>query len=274
MRELQRLRNHSFAFALFMTFGGWWIYHFLMKGRAMYWVAGPVIRMEWMFLVPIALLLGHALPFAAGMGFEATLGGQKWKELMPFKRWRLKSVPPMLLAYVGVTWAFAWMVHLMEPANVPAEIIPTGDPDGLSVAGDILFAGLIAPIFEEIFYRGTLQGSLARRGYPWLGIVLVSALFALSHGLFVPREYWLVRVVPTFALSIYLGWLFVRTGSLWPSILYHAMHNLDIWPLPNRWAELSWGWIPSICLIAVGVFGMNRAYQISEPAQEEAFADA
>src|SRR5262249_46770742 len=51
------------------------------------------------------------------------------------------------------------------------------------------------------------------------GAVFVSALFfAAMHG-------QIERVPDTFLLGLLYGWVFVRTGSLLPSMLAHALHN-------------------------------------------------
>jgi membrane protease YdiL (CAAX protease family) len=83
----------------------------------------------------------------------------------------------------------------------------------------ILSAGVLAPLGEEVFYRGLCQ-SLVRRytGRPWLGIVLVSALFAASHG------EW-QNIPSLFVLGIALGYNYERSGRLWGPIVLHMAFN-------------------------------------------------
>jgi membrane protease YdiL (CAAX protease family) len=76
----------------------------------------------------------------------------------------------------------------------------------------------IAPIAEEVLFRGYLLGKLRAHVPVWLAILLTSVLFAIVHGA------WNVGI-DVFALSIVLCLLRVVSGSLWPSIILHMMKN-------------------------------------------------
>ncbi len=87
-----------------------------------------------------------------------------------------------------------------------------------------LSAVLIAPVAEEIIYRGLLQTWLLRhvgQSRRWLVITASSALFAAVHLGSVP----LIMLPALFALGLILGWLYETTGSLTPSIILHALFN-------------------------------------------------
>ena len=84
----------------------------------------------------------------------------------------------------------------------------------------LLSAVVLAPLSEEMFFRGLLQ-SMVRRytGRPWLGILVASAAFALIH---IP--YW--QTLPSmFALAVALGYNYERTGRLYAPIVIHALFN-------------------------------------------------
>ena len=51
-----------------------------------------------------------------------------------------------------------------------------------SLAAVMLFGVVLAPIFEEMLFRGFLLPLLARSVGPWLGILLTAVPFALLHG--------------------------------------------------------------------------------------------
>jgi len=108
--------------------------------------------------------------------------------------------------------------------------------------GDSVIAGLIAPIVEEIFFRGILQSALIQRpgnafsyltsrvtGDPipttrppvyqrWLAILLTAALFGYAH--LAPDQFPIL-----FVLAIGLGYLYERTGNLFACITLHALFN-------------------------------------------------
>ncbi len=83
---------------------------------------------------------------------------------------------------------------------------------------------VVAPLLEESIFRGLFQTALrevegaAQRA--WCVILVSAALFAMVH----VGSPW--QVFPgLFVLGIVLGWLYERTGSLWPGILVHAGFN-------------------------------------------------
>jgi membrane protease YdiL (CAAX protease family) len=78
---------------------------------------------------------------------------------------------------------------------------------------------LIVPFTEEMIFRGMLQtlfrSYLAR---PWPAIILASIIFIIFHE---NPQHW----PALFALSMCLGYSYEKSGSLFRSILIHAMFN-------------------------------------------------
>lgn len=99
-------------------------------------------------------------------------------------------------------------------------------------------ATVVAPLSEELLFRGHLQNflrrALSRIGHRrgdvesadppappawavWLAIGLTSAMFAAVHAPWT----W----PPIFLLSLLLGWVYERTGNLWAAVALHAAFN-------------------------------------------------
>jgi len=79
-------------------------------------------------------------------------------------------------------------------------------------------AVIAAPLFEELIFRGLIQGSIARATRsPWLAIGIASTLFAVIH------PWW--TIPPIFVLSVILGVIYHRTQNLWAAIFAHALFN-------------------------------------------------
>lgn len=76
----------------------------------------------------------------------------------------------------------------------------------------------IAPLVEEVLFRGYLYGKIRTKVPIWVAILAVSALFAVVHG------QWNVAI-DVFALSIVLCILREVTGSIWSGILLHMLKN-------------------------------------------------
>jgi hypothetical protein len=81
-----------------------------------------------------------------------------------------------------------------------------------------LLACVIAPIFEEVFFRGFVFQGFARSWGPVWGGIVSATLFALSHQ-------QLDIFVPLVALGLALAWVFYATRSLWACITLHAAFN-------------------------------------------------
>ena len=82
----------------------------------------------------------------------------------------------------------------------------------------VVLAVVIAPITEEILFRGIILRGLLGRWHPWVAVLITSVLFALMH--FNPAQ-----APIAIAIGMVLGWLYVRTRSLGICILGHAFNN-------------------------------------------------
>lgn len=90
----------------------------------------------------------------------------------------------------------------------------------------VLSALVIAPVFEELFFRGMVFPALAKRIGLWGGIVLSAVIFGLVHvnqaedtlGVVL----LLVRLVP---LGILFAWLYHWRGTLVVPIIVHSVFN-------------------------------------------------
>jgi len=82
---------------------------------------------------------------------------------------------------------------------------------------------MIAPISEEILFRGFLFGSLSKYSSKIIATIAVSIIFGMAH-----LEYgnlnW-IAVVDTLIFSVYLIYISQKHKSLYSSMLLHAMKN-------------------------------------------------
>jgi uncharacterized protein len=83
----------------------------------------------------------------------------------------------------------------------------------------IIVIGLFAAIGEELFFRAILQRIVIHWvKNPWVGIIVTAILFSAFHNQF-------SGFLPRFGLGVILGAVYWYSGSLWPAILYHFLHN-------------------------------------------------
>ena len=112
----------------------------------------------------------------------------------------------------------------------------------------LIAGGILAPIVEEIVFRGVLVGGLLRmRQKPWVAIVVPSLIFALFHGTF-------TQFVGTAIFGIICGWLYWRTKSLLPGILIHITNNSTAFGIAAFSEDPNADLPTKICLLFLVIF--------------------
>jgi len=92
-----------------------------------------------------------------------------------------------------------------------------------SLAAIILFGVVLAPIVEEMLFRGFLLPLLVRSMGPWLGILLTAVPFALLHGV---QNHWAWQPVLLIGIAgIAFGYVRYKTGSTTAAFLMHSAYN-------------------------------------------------
>ena len=84
---------------------------------------------------------------------------------------------------------------------------------------------VLAPLAEELLFRGYLYGKLRKTASVWVSILVASLAFGLAH-LWVGSStlQWAVTI-DTFVLSLMLCALREYTGAVWAGVLLHAIKN-------------------------------------------------
>lgn len=137
-----------------------------------------------------------------------------------------------LILQIAVAVLLLPLSNLLFPDGRPpqemADIIAGADTPLLQV-GLVLAAVVLAPLAEEIMFRGVLLRSLERKGRGF-ALVVSSLVFAAVHVLGLDLDMlWQSAVVvlpPIFGLGLLLGWLTQRTGRLGPAIFLHSGWNM------------------------------------------------
>lgn len=81
---------------------------------------------------------------------------------------------------------------------------------------------IFAPVFEEAFFRGFLFVGLEHSSIGPIGTIILTAVtWALLH-----IQYDIFGMVTILVLGVVFGIVRLKTGSLWSTILLHAIWNL------------------------------------------------
>jgi len=176
---------------------------------------------------PVALNGAVAITSALLLLSAAALGPLKYRVgigslgLRPPGRWGPAQIGLPVLALTVVLVLTALYVQAADALGLE-ELQPPDLPfDEYSLLSKIITGILIVgvgPLAEEVFFRGFVLPGLANRWGTTMGAILSAALFAVAHG-------DIALFVPTFAAGLALGWLYLRTGSLFSPFLAHAGQN-------------------------------------------------
>ncbi len=134
----------------------------------------------------------------------------------------LLMVPAGLVVYLALSSILVTLASSLLPWFDASQPQDTGFYQQTSYGYEIMLAFItlviIAPIAEEIIFRGYLFGRLKKYAPVWVAIVVTSVVFGALHGA------WNLAI-DTFALSVVMSLLRQNTGSLWSSILLHMSKN-------------------------------------------------
>jgi membrane protease YdiL (CAAX protease family) len=138
-----------------------------------------------------------------------------------------------LVLQIALALIFFPLTQLLFPDGQPpqqvAELMANADTSGLLKLTLIIAAVILAPIAEELAFRGVLLRAFEQRSKRFI-IVVTAAAFAAVHvlGLDTANIWASAAVVlpPIFLLGLVLAWVTLRTERLGPAIFMHSGWNL------------------------------------------------
>jgi sodium transport system permease protein len=122
---------------------------------------------------------------------------------------------PALFAAVGIGNLINLVFPVSETYLKSMQDLVSVDQKSIWTA--ILIVGLLPGICEEVMFRGYIINGFTRNGF-WKAIVISGILFGLFH--LDP-----FRLLPAAVLGIYLGYLTLKTNSIFPAMLAHFVNN-------------------------------------------------
>ena len=154
-------------------------------------------------------------------------------------------VPLLVFSYIFIT--YGWFDYILFS-------IPTGDMfesameyfESLPIVILLIETCIIAPIFEEVLYRGILLKGLINKYNSKRAIVYSALIFGIAH-LNIPQG------INAFLLGLILGTVFYYTRSIYLCIIMHFVNNLLVnfvyYPSSEIWTNILFIIVPIIGVI-------------------------
>ncbi len=178
------------------------------------WVVVHSVVLHWAVIVVVLLRAVYRnISWQAGFSYgRATPGSDFFKGLAAYV-----AAVPVLVFYAAMyhVW-LQWSGH--EPAPQDAVRLFAELEAGWMFFYFIFLAVVVAPVAEELLFRGILLPALGRRWGMGAAIMISSVLFAFMH-------FHVPSLVPLFVFSIALSLAYVYTESIIVPIVMHMLFN-------------------------------------------------
>jgi membrane protease YdiL (CAAX protease family) len=189
----------------------WWALAIFVVVVLLLWVpAGWLLHDRGMLTLLAVFFLTALIALSVAMAPM----GRAAVPALGFRRvgWR----PLVLGSVVGLALSIAASQVGLEPQGIKEAMEVVREP-GMFVPSLAVIAGL-APLVEELVFRGLLYGWVAGRWGTVVAWIVSSLAFAGAH----VEPAHVILVLP---LALWFGWLRRRTDSLLPSLVAHMVNN-------------------------------------------------
>ena len=163
-------------------------------------------------------ILGFCLPFILVFKISKI----RISDTVSFNRWKKGTLAPFVMIGFGICM-FSNIVTavagaIFESQGVEYSVDFGSDPKGIFGFMLTFISTVITPaLVEEFICRGLILGSLKKFG-DGFAILISAFLFGIMHGNF-------EQIPFAFLIGIGLGFMTVKSGSLWPAVIVHALNN-------------------------------------------------
>lgn len=200
--------------------------HFLKEsinenaGELTPWIAVAAVLLLQIPLIAVFFFLRHFVPHE----FGGRLNSQSYSLGAA-----LKEAAPLFLMFLPVIWivTFVWtkFLEIFQSLGVIEEIEPQelitlfqGGGDPIAIGLLIIFAVILAPLVEELIFRGCIYRFLKSKMAFIAAQVLSGTVFAMMHGN-------LLSFVPLIMVGVVLARVYEKSGSILVPMCFHAFFN-------------------------------------------------
>lgn len=145
-------------------------------------------------------------------------------------KFKPSTVAPIIIGGISLNFAISFLLNFVPFPQSWIESYEASSSELLGGAGILMWISVVimAPLVEELTFRGFMYSRLKTGMAKWIAIIITSLVFGIVHGT-------IIWAIYTFIFSLVLISVLERTKSLWGSILLHMSFNLvgatmSTWP--------------------------------------------
>lgn len=179
------------------------------------------------------------------------------KLFCPFKSIRPLNFISLIILGLSINFMIEYVLELLSQIDIFYDLFNHySEISNVLLGGSfilgLLVTGIVAPIFEEILFRGLIFGELKKITSVKLAILIQAIIFGVYHFNFIQSSYAVV-------IGVILGYVCYKTNSLLSSILLHITFNsfslIIIKFIPTAFLEKNSTFILAAAIILFFVFG-------------------
>ncbi len=233
---------------------------------------------------PVIIASMNIITFGIVILFAHKKTNQDWKDTFQFLPFNFHILFPLIPCLVG------FGIVLSEIDNILRFFMPSPEfinsiMSEISTSGpsSILLLCIVAPLIEEILFRGIILNGLLSRYSPIKAILISSLLFSLLH----LNPY---QLFPAFAIGLLLGFLYFKVRSVLLCVIAHSVSNFQViiasipsinipgYSLPDSYEKVIfqpfWFDLAGLLLLFVGFWFLLKSLQsVSTHAERDVASD-
>jgi ABC-2 type transport system permease protein/sodium transport system permease protein len=163
--------------------------------------------------IPIAIVTFGRVRWSSGLGFTAP----SWLSVLAAVVFGLSLWPIAHEVFLLSEWLGLSLLGTDQISSAQAMLKQL---TGLPLWLILVTLAIVPAVFEELSFRGFLFGALRAVMAGWWAVIAAALLFGVFHEAIFPG-----RLLTSTFLGLVLGWVRLRTGSVIPCMVLHAVHN-------------------------------------------------
>ncbi|MGM0607363.1 MAG: CPBP family glutamic-type intramembrane protease [Candidatus Muiribacteriota bacterium] len=184
-----------------------------------------IFQLDEMYNIIFQTLFFNIISVLTAFYIIGNLRGKSLKQFFLFRKTRYKYFNCALILSIMFFTVISFMLKFIEMPDI--DVFNFTRESLFNFGFTLIFVVLLAPVLEEIVFKGFIYRILSRRFNVICGAVITSIIFALIH---MPQYEWWYPLFIVFGAFSFAGCLITQKAkSLYPAIISHMVYNLLIY---------------------------------------------